>query len=588
MSRTLALRGLRAATTTALTTAVATAALLALQGDAWAQAAPADSATERAALTELRNTTLALIDALVEQGLLSRSKADELLKRARGAAPAVAAAAPAAEAHAAWGQPPKAVVRVPYLPETARNQIKEELRNEVLGTARDEGWTDGRRLPGWLKSITVEGDVRVRAQGELFDAGNAAADLYTLQNISQDSPAWSPDLLNTTHDRTRLTARARLGVTAKLSEAVSAGVRLATGATSGAPHSESQTLGNEFNRLSLGLDRAWVQWEPGQGTWLKGGRMAVPFDHSDMIWPDDLAMDGVAGKGELDLGTGLYGFASAGAFPLQEFAISSHDQWLLGAQVGLNWAPDADWDLRGALAWYDFKNVEGRRETDAPPVGAYAGTQPYLLSQYPASVRQRGNTLINLNAPICLTAPSTAGCASTATWGLAAQFRPVDLKVGVVAKQFRPFQVSLDLDWVKNTGFDLADIAARSGVDVSTLKAKTTAYQVRLGLAKAVGGELKEKGDWRGHLTYRHFERDAWVDAFTDANWHGGGTGYKGFSVGGEYAFDSRATLGLRFTSARGLDDGVRYTNGAGQVVGNMSSAPLRVDTVQVETNVKF
>jgi hypothetical protein len=80
---------------------------------------------------------------------------------------------------------------------------------------------------------------------------------------------------------------------------------------------------------------------------------------------------------------------------------------------------------------------------------------------------------------------------------------------------------------------------------------------------------------------------DAWIDAFTDSGWHGGGTNYKGFGVGGEYAFVDNATLGLRYFSTRELDDGVRFTSGSGQV-GNMSSAPLRIDTVQVEANLRF
>jgi hypothetical protein len=233
----------------------------------------APAADERAALTELRNTTLGLIEALVEQGLLTRAKADELLRRARASA-----AAPTASAETAapgWGQPARPVVRVPYLSETARAQIKEDVRNDVLATARDEGWTDGRRLPGWVRSIVVDGDLRVRAQGEAFDENNAAADLFALQNITQESPAWAPDLTNTQHDRSRLTARARIGVTAKMSDTTSAGVRLATGGSSGSPASESQTLSGDFNRWGVGFDRAWLQWEPVQGRALRPQRSSM-------------------------------------------------------------------------------------------------------------------------------------------------------------------------------------------------------------------------------------------------------------------------------------------------------------------------
>ncbi|MBQ0942884.1 putative porin [Ideonella sp. 4Y16] len=550
---------------------------LALAAAAAPAQTPADPATERAALQELRSTTLALIDLLVEQGLLSRAKADELLSKARPAA-----------AVPAWGAPPAKtpkVVRVPYLPETARAQMKEEIKNEILGTARDEGWTDGRRLPGWLKNVAIDGDLRVRGQAELFDSANIGAESFTVQSLLQDSPAWAPDLTNTQYNRGRLTARARLGATVKASDSVTAQVRVATGSTTGSPSSESVTLGNYGNRWSIGIDRGWIKWEPRQGWSLQAGRMGVPFDHSDLIWPADLGLDGVAGKGEIDLASGLYGFAVAGAFPLEEFANNRNDKWLYGGQIGLDWAPNGQWQLRGSIGLYDFQNVEGTVASSLPPVNQRAGTTPYLQSQYPAAVRQKGNTLINLNHPTCITTPSTPGCASSATWGLASRFRPVDLRLGVVARHFRPYELSLDLDVVKNTGFDTADISRRAGEDLSALKAKTLGYQVRLGLGMP---RLREPGDWQAHLAWRHFERDAWIDAFTDTAWHGGGTNYRGFSLGGEYAFDHQTTLGLRFISTRNLDDKVRYTDSSGQVSGNMSSATLRIDTLQIETNVRF
>ena len=580
----------RAAHAVALTT-LAMAALLAT--GARAQTAPADAAgAERATLTELRNTTMALIDALVEQGLLTRAKADELLRRARAQATAPAATA---AAEPGWGQPlpsaqasqtPRSVVRVPYLAESTKAQLKEEIRNDVLATARDEGWTDGRRLPGWLKSVTVDGDIRVRAQGELFDKNNASADLFTFQNYAQESPAWAPDLTNTQTSRSRLTVRARVGVNVKASETVSGQLRIATGGSSGSPSSESQTMGTDFNRYAVGLDRAWLQWEPLQGDWLKGGRMAVPFDHSDLIWPDDLSVDGLAAKGELDFAPGFFGFAIAGAFPLEEFAITRRDKWLYGGQIGLDWASSGgDWQLRAALGVYNFRNIAGVRESEPPPVNQNAGVVPYLLSQYPASVRQKGNTLININAPICIVTPTTPGCASVATWGLASKFKPVDLTLGVAAKLFRPYQANLDVDIVRNTGFDLAEISRRAGQDLTGLKEKTTGYQVKLGFGMP---RVKDRGDWRSFVALRHFERDAWVDAFTDTAWHGGGTNYKGFGVGGEYAFTDNATLGMRYLSTQELDDGVRFTNDSGQVKGNMSSAPLRIDTIQLEANLRF
>ena len=553
---------------------VVIACALAMTGVApWAaaqDAAPSAADAERAGLQQLRDTTLALIDALVEQGLLSRAKADELLRKAQRPAAAVAAAPPPAAAE--WGARAPSVVRVPYLPESVRAQMKAELKNDILATARDENWIDARQMPDWLKGVKLEGDVRVRAEADLFANDNTARELYQLQNVIGASPAWSPDLVETQRDRQRLTLRARLGVTVKAGEDVSAGVRLASGATTG-PTSESVTMGNDFNRSAVTLDRAWVRWEPRQGLRLDAGRMAVPFDGTDLLWPDDLAVEGVSAHGELDLARGVYAFSTIGAFPLQEFAISGQDKWLYGGQVGVDWALGSAWQLRGAVGLYEFRNIEGRRETALAPTGPFAGTTPYQLSQYPAGVRQKGNTLIDLNAP--------TSTATSAVWGLASRFKPFDVTLGLVDRQFEPFQVGASIDYVRNTGFDSADIVRRFGdeapPELQSLAAMTTGWQARLNFGKA---RMQERGDWTGFVAWRRFERDAWPDAFTDTTWNLGGTNYKGYSIGASYLFDRHATVGARWTSTRNLDDG---SNG-----NDLSAARLKIDVLQVETNVKF
>ncbi len=536
-------------------------------------AAPA-RADDRSELEQLRATTTALIQALVDQGLISRERAEGLLRQTAPPRAALAAAAPAA---AASGAPP--VVRVPYIPESVRAQITEEVKLGVLSTARDEGWADARKLPAWLSAVTFAGDIRLRAQNDRFAPGNLAADVYRSQ---VDSPAWSPDLTNTTHNRERLTLRARFGATVKVSDTVSTGIRFSTGGTgtlsggTGGPATASQTLGNDFNRYAIGLDRAWLRWEPVQDWRIEGGRIAVPFYGTDLLWSDDLAVDGVAVHGEHNLARGAYGFVNIGAFPLEESALTTSRKWLLGAQIGGDWSIDAKTQWRLGLAIYDFSNIEGTHEANPAPTGALAGTVAYQLSQYPPNFRQRGNTLINLNDPTNTGAP---------VWGLASKFRPINLTTGITFRQFAPTEASLVVDYVKNSAFDLADIRRRAGTDsVDTLANKTTGLQARLMLGAAA---VAEKGTWQTFVAFRKFDRDAWVDGLTDTTWHLGGTSYKGYSLGATYAFERNTTLGLRWTSTRNLDDGVRTVVG-GALTGNLSSAPLKIDVIQLEVNSRF
>uniref|UniRef100_UPI003137AD8C putative porin n=1 Tax=Variovorax sp. YR752 TaxID=1884383 RepID=UPI003137AD8C len=102
---------------------------------------------------------------------------------------------------------------------------------------------------------------------------------------------------------------------------------------------------------------------------------------------------------------------------------------------------------------------------------------------------------------------------------------------------------------------------------------------------------LVERGDWQGFVALRKFERDAWIDAFTDTTWHLGGTNYKGFSVGGSYTLDRNTTFGARWTSTRNLDDGYRFLAVPGDptsVSGNLSSAPLKIEVIQIEVQSRF
>nr|WP_316639759.1 putative porin [uncultured Roseateles sp.] len=562
--------------------------LTALAAKLVAEPAAAPPSNERAELEQLRATTTALIQALVDQGLLNRERAEAMLRQATLKPVAVAQAqAATADPASAWGKPlaataaagvattaPNGVVRVPYIPETLKAQIREDIKLDVLATARAENWADARKFPDWLRGISIDGDVRVRAQGDIFDRGNLPAETYRNQ---VSSPAWAPDLTNTDHSRQRLSLRARLGINAKVSEDVSGGLRLST---SNRATSATQTLGSGFDRYSFALDRAWLRWEPRHDLRIEGGRMANPFYGTDLIWPDDLSLDGVALRAERNLASGLYAFATFGAFPLQEFELSKADKWLYGAQVGADWAVMDKTQLRVGVAVYDFQNVQGVRETGPAPTGPRAGTVAYQSSQYPAGLRLKGNTLINLNDPTNTGAP---------VWGLASKFRPINVTAGLTLSHFDPLQLNVMMDYVHNSGFDLADIRKRAGTSaVDMLSDKVNGYQARVQLGSR---RLAEKGDWNAFAAYRLFERDAWIDGLTDTTWHGGGTNYKGWSIGGSYFLDRNTSIGLRWTSTRNLDDGYRFLavpSDPRSISGNLSSAPLKVEVIQIDVNAKF
>ena len=214
------------------------------------------------------------------------------------------------------------------------------------------------------------------------------------------------------------------------------------------------------------------------------------------------------------------------------------------------------------------------------PTWLRAGTVAYQSSQYPGGLRLKGNTLINLNDPTSTAAP---------VWGLASKFRPINVTAGLTLNHFDPLQLGVVMDYVHNSGFDLADIRKRAGTSaVDMLSDKVNGYQARVLFGSR---RLTEKGDWNAFAAYRLFERDAWIDGLTDTTWHGGGTNYKGWSIGGAYFLDRNTSIGLRWTSTRNLDDGYRFLavpSDPRSISGNLSSAPLKVEVIQIDVNARF
>lgn len=548
-------------------------------------------ADERADLEQLRATTMSLMQALIDAGLLSKDKADEIVRQARAkTAPSAAAQPQAAEASADKAaaakdeQPKSKVVRIPYVPESVKAEMREQIKQEVLAQAHEERWGDPGALPAWLRSISVEADLRVRYQHDLFGRSNNPVDDVQGGFPSQTSSglplAWAPDVANTQTDRDRTNIRARLAVKSHLSDEFSAGLRLTTGNGNG-PVSVSQTQGNYFNKYATFFDQAYLRYNHEGQAMAVAGRFGNPFYGTDLTWPDDLNFDGVALSGKSAIGTGHSVFATVGAFPLQEFETSRGDKWLYGAQIGtsLNIAPNVQ--FRAGLAMYDFHGVEGMSDTNPGAANSTLYQRPNLSTEYPTAVRQKGNTLMRINNgpdDITNTTPKPS------VWGLASKFRPVNLSADVTFLQFFPVTIKASLDFIKNIGFDEGDIHARAG---NVLNGYTIANQTKAVQAKVAVGvdRIDRAGQWQSFLSYRRFERDAWMDAFTDTTWHLGGTNYQGWSIGGHFGIAPRTSIGARWTSTRNLHDGTPY--GVDQTPG-FSDARLKIDVLQIELNTRF
>lgn len=517
-------------------------------------------ARERQELEKVRGTTLDLVRLLVEEGVISRDKAAAMLPEAdRGvladvvpkAKTAAAEPAPALEAKA---ESPDAVggagtrkrgqtVRVPYVPETVKAEIREQIKQEVMAQAKAERWAEPGSMPEWLDRITWEGDVRLRYQGDFFSPENTPAQIY--------NGVTGGNLGTTQVDQERWRLRARLGMNVRVSDSLGAGIRIATGSINN-PTSYNQTIGNTAQPYQIVIDRAFIRWDPNERWSVVGGRMANPFfAPTDLLWHEELGFEGAAGSWKPMVSDSLSGFLTAGAFPLQYMAPTTQmpdpkTKWLFGLQGGGEWLPSTRTRLKVGAGLFDYQNVVGLPNTVA---------QPNLNNWSAPQYRQQGNSVIDLNF----------GTGNAPLLGLASKFKVVNLSGELGLAQLDPYFVTISGDYSKNVGFDRNEIKARTGV---TLQERTSAYQARL----TVGSDaIRSFKDWQAFIGYRYVENDAVFDAFTDDTFHLGGTNAKGYVLGALFGIDRNAWLRARWFSGN-------------QIYG----PPLAVDTLQVDFNVRF
>ena len=485
---------------------------------------------EREDLEIVRQTTINLIYALVEKGVLTQDAAQGLVKQAEDAARKKVAANQGAN---------DKVVRVPYIPETVKNEIRDQVKQEVVAQAKAERWGDANAVPGWVERMHWEGDIRMRYQQDSYAKGNAPP-TFIDQYYGQATDTTG----NTTDSHTRLRLRARLGLTAKISDNVSAGVRLATGSNN-APISTNQTLGNTGEKYSIWLDQAYLKLDPTQWLTVLGGRMPNPWFSTDLVWDVNLNFDGVAAKAAYRFDERRSLYFTAGVFPLQDVAPTpsnkAKSKWLVGFQGGVDLASLSGSRAQLGLALYDYKRVEG-----VPNAGAglfdYDATKPQF--------HQKGNSVFF---------DPNSGTK------LASKFRELNLTAQLDIAAFDPTHVILTADYVRNIAFDPAEIAKRTG---RILEKKNTGYQMQALVGRP---KIAERGDWQAFIGYRHVQPDAVLDAFTDSDFHLGGTDAKGYFIGGSYGLDKNTWLSLRWLSAD-------------SIVG----PPLGIDVMQLDLNAKF
>lgn len=515
----------------------------------------------------LRDTTIALVKALVEQGVLSQAKADELIRKAEEAgkhpsnppgAVAGAATPPAGQPGttpgngAAAGAPP--VIRVPYVPESVKQEIRDEVKKEVVAEAKQDRWGVPGVLPSWIDRFTFSGDVRVRGQADRFPSDN----LPNASPLVFQQPDFGAYNINNTEDpRNRLRLRVRFGTDVHVTDGVDVGIRLTTGSagSGGDPSTENENLGNYNTRATVGFDRAFITYKPLSWLYFTGGRLGNPFfSPTTLVWGDDLSLQGVLLGLKPKFGP-VQTFVTAGAFPIQDMDpspfSSSRSKWLYGYQAEALWQVTSNLSATLAGSWYDYRHLEGFLNPTIVSTEFNGTAAPF---------RQKGNSVFDINS-----LANTFNGTQNYLIGLDSRFREANLSISIDWVPFWNKHVVANADWVRNYGFDQQEILARTGQDVQP---RVIGMQERLGFGDV---SYDKRNAWQVYVGYRRIERDAVVDAFTDADFRLGGTNAQGYYLGGRYAFVPNTTFGVRWYSAKQID-----------------GPPLAIDVLQLDLIASF
>ena len=292
------------------------------------EASAPDSATPPAGSGDGNNawksSYISLVNLLVQRGVLTKKDSGDLISQASQAAEAtssvVTAPAPS-EGGANSDGGGDDTVRVVYVPDSVKAQIRDEVKDDVLKQARDENWAQPNAIPEWVTRYHVAADLRFRYEGDFFPDGNddsgifhnfnaintgSPYDVGTQSNNALDMPSPSYDV---NQNRNRFRLRARIGAAVDVGDGFTAGMRVGSGQDD-SPVTENQTLGlanngqgGDFSKYAIWLDRAFLRYETGSpNDWsfsAEVGRFDNPFFGSTMIWANDIGFDGARRPGQI-------------------------------------------------------------------------------------------------------------------------------------------------------------------------------------------------------------------------------------------------------------------------------------------------
>jgi hypothetical protein len=502
--------------------------------------------------------TDALIELLIIKGVITREEAIDLKKQLGEEAQD--------ELRSESAVSDEEIIRVEQkvdrmLGQLLQNDRLAEREHQELQKKVEDSVLQKLYKSSWAQRISIGGDIRIRYQGNsYYDENEIFVDLNNY-----------PNALNTTIDRHRFRYRTRLDIAAKIIDEresnvgdMKVGLRLSTGNDDN-PISTNDTFGDYQNKDGILLDRAYLSWtwEPMDTVWggivpqifFTGGRIQNPwFRTKGLVWDDDLNFEGAVFKFVSDVQEwdSWSAFLTLGGFVIQEESFSQKDKWLYGGQAGIVLRPTSNLNATFGVAYYDYVNIAGiRNEANSDDLDF---TAPLYM--------QKGNTLFDISDP---------ANSNEKLMALASDFDLANATLVIDYSRFYPVIMSLYGDYVINIGFNKDEIAERANLDY-VLK-ENTGYQLgaKIGYAK-----IREFGEWNVSMYYRYLERDAVLDAYTDSDFHDGGTNAEGWIANFNLGLFKDVWMSIKGLTSNEISGREEF------------DIEFAVDIIQVDLNARF
>ena len=381
-----------------------------------------------------------------------------------------------------------------------------------------------------VKELSIYGDLRLRWQH-----AQATAQGVSPSNSFQDQSA-----------RFRLA----IGGNFKLTDGLTAGVELATQSAANQRYVTYGGPAGAGQDYQLFLSKAFIGWNPSKEFSVTAGRQSIPFYSTEMVWDNDVRLDGVTEK--IDLGS-LLGLGDG-----------FHLHFISGQFIGGN---NFSFNAPGTPDNRDSWLFQSQLKAVADLGGAKLTFAPGF--QFSSAKDSFGGLAVD-----------NQGMGGALPGGLSAQSLE-NLRV-ILA----PGDISFDVAGTKAKF--LWDFAYNFGANAGTgpddrLNAAISATQDRMAWLLGIQvGENKNAGDFSVFGNYREVGAGALNTFYSDSDFAFGQSGnQRGFKLGTKYSFTKNATLTAAYTASSNID---ATQQGATQTLSGLNSSHL----VTLDLGLKF